>query len=244
MYSAGTPRTMASTITNFNASSSEVTVDGTSGYQVGDLILLVSQNPGTPCTMANITNIQSTASKLQMNPGLNGPYNPPSWGSFPTTYTTNDLLFDIGNPVVRTYAIAAPAVGKYRLQLTDTLLNVAGTATPQDLVDGIVDLRAQYGKDDGANGGTAGDGVVDEYSNVQPASSAQWQQVLSIRIGVLARVGHYEKPGTPGGACTATTTAPTWDGGSFTVPDGLPSCYHYRVYQTVVPLRNMIWGYS
>ncbi|HVC12293.1 MAG TPA: PilW family protein [Burkholderiales bacterium] len=244
MYASGTVLSMGSTIQSFNASSSEVMVSGTQGYNVGDLILLVSQSPSTPCTMANITNVQATASKLQMNPGASGLYNPPSWGSFPSTYTTNDLIFDIGNPVVRTYSIANPAVGQYRLQLTDTLLNVAGTASPQDLVDGVVDLRAQYGKDDGAGGATAGDGIVDEYNNVQPATSAQWQQVLSVRIGVLVRIGTYEKPATPGGACTATTTAPTWQGGTFTVPGGLPSCYRYRVYQTVVPLRNMLWGYS
>jgi large subunit ribosomal protein L9 len=27
----------------------------------------------------------------------------------------------------------------------------------------------------------------------------------------------------------------------FTLPDGLPSCYKYRVFETVIPLRNMIW---
>jgi hypothetical protein len=25
------------------------------------------------------------------------------------------------------------------------------------------------------------------------------------------------------------------------VPGGLPSCYKYRVFETVIPLRNMIW---
>lgn len=244
MYSQGTVRPMVSTITGFNSGSAQVTVDGTSGFNVGDLILMVSRNAGTACAMANVTNIVSAASQLQMSSGAGGPYNPPAWGSFPATYSTNDLLFDIGNPVMRVYSIAAPSAGKYRLQATDTLLNVAGTSTPQDLVDGIVDLRAQYGKDDGAAGGVANDGVVDEYSTVQPVTSAQWQQVLSIRIGVLVRNSDFEKPSTPGGACSATTVAPSWQGGSFTVPGGLPSCYRYRVYQTVIPLRNMLWAYA
>ncbi|MDA8108933.1 MAG: PilW family protein [Betaproteobacteria bacterium] len=241
MFSTGSTRMVPASITSFNAPSSEVSVDGTAGFTVGDMILLVNQGTPTTCTMAEITQVQGTAAKLQMNPGASGPYNPPAWGLFPASYTTNDLIFDIGNPVVRTYSIATPAAGKYRLQVTDTLLNATGAAGPQDLVDGVVDLRAQYGKDDGAGGGTAGDGIVDEYNNVQPTSSATWQQVLSIRIGVLVRVGNYERPSTPGGACSATTAAPTWAGGSFSVPEGLPSCYRYRVYQTVVPLRNMIW---
>jgi type IV pilus assembly protein PilW len=58
---------------------------------------------------------------------------------------------------------------------------------------------------------------------------------------VLARSQNYEKPATPGDPCTATQAAPTWSGGAFTVPDGLPSCYKYRVFETVIPLRNVIW---
>ena len=60
-----------------------------------------------------------------------------------------------------------------------------------------------------------------------------------MRMAVLARIGVYEKP--TGGVCTATTVAPTWAGGSFIVPEGLPSCYRYRVFETVVPLRDQIW---
>jgi len=28
------------------------------------------------------------------------------------------------------------------------------------------------------------------------------------------------------------------------VPGGIPSCYKYRVFETVVPLRNMLWRQS
>jgi type IV pilus assembly protein PilW len=67
-----------------------------------------------------------------------------------------------------------------------------------------------------------------------------------VRLAVLARSEHYEKPSTPGGACEATTAAnrPTWSGGdflTFNAPGALPSCYKYRMFETVVPMRNMIW---
>lgn len=244
MYSSASQRPIPATINTFVPSSSEVTVNSTTDFNAGDLVLLVNHAPPQSCTMAEITQVQASAAKLQMNPGSSGPYNPPSWGSFPANYGSNDMLFDLGDPSVRTYSIATPAgaAGKYRLQATDTLTSAAGgTPTTEDVADGIVDLRAQYGMDDGANGGVAGDGIVDEYTSAQPTTSTQWGEVLAVRIGVLARVGHYERPSTPGGACSATTVEPTWEGGSFTVPDGLPSCYHYRVFQTVVPLRNMIW---
>ncbi|HUJ85631.1 MAG TPA: PilW family protein [Burkholderiales bacterium] len=241
MFSNGSTRMVPGTIATFNPPN--LTVDGTAGFSTGDFVMLVSQSAAGNCTLEQLTDVQAVSSQLQFGSGGGELYNPPAWGTFPTTYATNDLIFDIGNPTVRTYSVAKPAVGQYRLQVTDSLL-VTGGGVAQDLVDGVVDLRAQYGKDDGAGGGTAGDGVVDEYNNVQPVSGTDWSQVLSIRVGVLVRIGDYEKPATAGGPCSATTAAPTWAGGSFTVPEGLPSCYRYRVYQTIVPIRNLIWRYS
>jgi type IV pilus assembly protein PilW len=80
-------------------------------------------------------------------------------------------------------------------------------------------------------------------------NGTQWQQVLSIRLAVLARSDHYERPEPAGSPCTATTNtnAPTWVGGNFPALGDLSNtanparCYTYRVFETVVPLRNMIW---
>ena len=88
---------------------------------------------------------------------------------------------------------------------------------------------------------TANDGVVDQFTSTTPTTVVGWQQVLAIRIGVLARSQAYQRPDPPGSACTTTTTAPTWTGGTFTTPETIPSCYRYSVFETVVPLRNMIW---
>jgi type IV pilus assembly protein PilW len=241
MYSTSTrpvPGTLSQTMP---AASSELNVDGTTGYAEGDLVVLVNQTGAVSCTMAQISHVQPIAAKLQHNPGIDAPYNPPGAGLFPA-YKKDDLVFDLGNPRVRNYSIV-----NGRLRVTDALAT-AGGAAPYDMVDGIVDLRAEYGKDNGVNNGTvantiyaADDGVVDSFSNATPASGIEWQEVLAIRMAVLARIGVYEKP--TGGVCTATTVAPTWANGSrsFTLPEGLPSCYRYRVFETVVPLRNLIW---
>jgi type IV pilus assembly protein PilW len=69
--------------------------------------------------------------------------------------------------------------------------------------------------------------------------------VLSVRIGVLARIGTYER--TDGAAnCDTTTVAPTWTGGTFSAIDvgtvtSQDRCYRYRVFETTIPLRNMVW---
>ena len=217
---------------NMPLPSSELNVDNPVGFSDNDLVLMVSSTSPVKCTMEQVTQVQPSAAKMQHNPGVTAPYNPPAGGGgkFPA-YKTGDLVVNLGNPQVRTYSIA-----NGNLRVTDTLLQATGVA-PYDIASGVVDLRAQYGKDNGVDNGTvansvfnADDGVVDSYDNVAPASSAEWREVLSMRLAVLARIGVYEKPNSSG-VCTATTTAPTWAGGSFTLPEGLPSCYRYRVFQ-------------
>ena len=237
MYSTEAERMLPTTIAAFNQSSSEVTVDGVDGFKENDLVLMVN---GGGCTLGKVTHIQAAPQKLQINPGVSAPQNPSGWGLFPTSYANGDSILNLGNPIVHRYEI-----GNGKLRLTEGWF-VSGAPTTVDLVDGIVDMRALYGKDDGSVGGTtANDGVVDAYSNVTPATGDQWLQVLSVRIGMLARIGNYEKP-TSGANCDATTAAPTWSGGGFPAVDiatvtSQDRCYRYRVFETTVPLRNMIW---
>jgi type IV pilus assembly protein PilW len=124
------------------------------------------------------------------------------------------------------------------------------------IVDDIVDIQAEYGRDVD-NDGTVED---DEWFAASPTTAAEWMQVQAIRIGILARSGNYERPDPPGSACNATIATPEWAGtwvpgtvppkttvkpeSAFTIPGGLPSCYKHRVFETVVPLRNMIWRQS
>ena len=82
---------------------------------------------------------------------------------------------------MRTYSISSN-----NLLATDVMDVVAG-GTADTVANDIVDLRAQYGLDDGSGGGTANDGVVDQFTSTTPTTVVGWQQVLAIRIGVLAR---------------------------------------------------------
>jgi len=90
---------------------------------------------------------------------------------------------------------------------------------------------------------------VDSWNSDTPATSAGWAGVLAVRVGVLSRIGNYEKPGGPN--CDATTAAPAWSGSGtaadafnkldFATVTSQDRCYRYRVFETTVPLRNMIW---
>lgn len=221
------PATITSTMPH---SSAELNIDDVTGFAENDLVVATQ---GSSCALMQVTQVQGAALKLQHNPGVSAPYNPAGGGNLLPAFGQGAQLFNLGNPQIRFYAVSSNnlTVGEWSLML-------AG-GTPTVLVDEIVDLQAEYGVDDGSNGGTAGDGSVDGYTVATPATAAGWAQVLAIRLAVLAR-GPYDKPDTSG-TCTATTVAPTWAGGNLNIPGGVPSCYRYRVFETLVPIRNMIW---
>ena len=125
----------------------------------------------------------------------------------------------------------------------------------------IVHLKAEYGMDDGKNNGTvlratykSSDNVVDNYTGVSPATPNDWRLVLSVRLAIVSRTNIIEKP-IAGAACDATLD---WGDPNYPVrwargpdaPQGraidvrtAPNwrCFKYRVYETTVPLRNMLW---
>lgn len=165
----------------------------------------------------------------------------------PDGYVAGDYLVNLGAMNDISYSINT-TVQPRALQLTvfNLLNTIAGTpAAPvtNELYPHIVDLQAQYGKDDGSNSGTADDGLVDGWDNVTPTTNAGWRRVLAIRVAVLARSINPEKE-------TVTFNVPTWAGGTFNMSwDADTSVwgnanwghYRYKTYETTIPIRNLIW---
>jgi len=212
---------------------------------VGDLVVAAGTGAVNPCVLAEVTDIPGTPGQTDVvvhNSGQ-GRYNKPSGLDGPTSGT----LYNLGpTPKKVTFSIQ----GANRLSLTDDLqfldVNGDGVQDQLDVADGIVNLQAQYGFD--AND----DGVVSaaEFTDAEPATAAEWGRLRAVRLAILARSGQFERT-------DVTTAAPSWAGGAFTMTnlDGsvgtsAPASgqdadrwqrYRYRVYETVVPLRNMIW---
>jgi type IV pilus assembly protein PilW len=121
--------------------------------------------------------------------------------------------------------------------------------TATEVAEGIINLQAEYGIDGD------GDGVV-AAGEWQAADPAVWSQVRAIRVALLARSQQFEKNNVlaNGTEVPVTPNAPTWAGGTFVMtnldgttdsnPDNANDWrrYRYRVYETVIPLRNMLWG--
>ena len=133
--------------------------------------------------------------------------------------------------------------------------------TWQEFTDGIVSIRAQYGLD------TNADGSVDIWENPRPVNAAlpnasftpasgfvatssvtiasSWSRVVAIRIAIVARSGVKEKTIVENRSTIPLWTNPVGNpvpGPSYTVPSGDGKYYRYRVFESIVPFRNMIWN--
>lgn len=224
-------------------------------YRPGDLLVLLEPATAKDCSLVEATKlgailqIEHTTGSYQVLSTLNNEisrFNKP--GGLGVVYGGSGAgatrVFNLGNlwepangssmPVGNTYAIDAGNA------LTLSAAFVSKTAASSPLVgsvaDNIVQLRAEYGVDDGVagvglravtitNGGagvyTAGDGLVDRW--VLPATfnalaPPPWQSVIAVRLAVVARSAQPEKPrGANGPNCDATT-----DGTEGATPDQRP----------------------
>jgi type IV pilus assembly protein PilW len=234
LYSTATERMLpAATSEPTVAPNHDYLIDGV-GFRQSDLIVVTY---GSTCLLRQISS-PVVGYTLEHRAG---PYNPAA--SFGPAVDSGAAVFNLGTaPVWRTFFVAGN-----KLQSQDVLRTLAADpAGVQQLVDDVVDLQAQYGRDDGSVPGTkAEDNIIDVWDAAPPLDPTDpnkvlWRRVIAVRVGVLVRSQNFEKP-DPTNGCGATTTVPQWSGGAFTVPGGVPSCYKHRVFETVIPLRNIIW---
>ncbi|MEJ8845207.1 PilW family protein [Variovorax rhizosphaerae] len=238
-------------------------VQSSLGVAPGDLMVAVPQMPSAThwCTLFSVTH--NTASANTMLGPDRIPHTAagsPAWNHseiFPTANYegvpltgggAKSYLLNLGTLTQRVYSVSAAN----NLQVTTTTSkSVASAAT--DVYPQIVNLQAMYGKDTDANG------AIDRWDTITPVTQADWTRVLAIRVAVVARSNQYERE-----LVTSASNSPQWDVGlsesvagvttatcagsaNNCIPikvDFLPDWQHYRykVYDTVVPLRNMLWN--
>ncbi len=232
---------------------------GRAGLNPRDYVIIGRSTPSLQCMLAELTNT-SNPDGLTVNHAL-GPYSYTVFLTNGTTQTltrtarfnnpapglsfTNGFLFNLGNGARRNIW----TVQNGRLQFSNDLLYVDGDGDGAndvtEVADNIVSLQAQYGIDADNNGRiTSG-----EWTTTDPVTAAGWANILAVRVGLLVRSPQFER-------AAVTTVVPTWSGGSFVITnlDGSASGttpadpannwrnYRYRVYENVIPLRNMLWG--
>lgn len=248
-------------------SSSPVTINSANGYRVGDMVLVAAPGSGSPCARLQITalNPQANGVDIVADPGTSA-YNPPGgenlfpaggYGSFPAS-----VVFDMGTFVNNQYQVLCGT-----LTVTD-LTSPAGAPSctasssfvnTSPVAANVVNIQAQYGiAGPGSQSvscwgnATAGSNACDGGNWANP-SAAEIARIKAVRIAVVVRGSLMEKSPVSfactnvsgvvnNGPCawpdSAAMPAPVIDLSS----DANWRLYRYKVYQTIVPLRNILWA--
>ncbi len=216
-------------------------VSASLGLAQGDLAL-VATDATQPCWVFQVTAVPTAMSIPRAD-------QPNDWNSAGTptqAYGDGSVLVNLGRLVDNRYE-----VNNGMLQLSSFDLANPNTRITRDVQADIVTMRAFYGRDTSV----PADGIVDVYDTTTPTTNAGWLAVLSVRMLVVARSGQYEKE-------IVTPANPTWDVGNTPATTGAAACgasqcltidvgagaagdaqhYRYKIFETIVPLRNMLWS--
>jgi type IV pilus assembly protein PilW len=202
------------------------------GFVQGDLILI---SEGTkPCSLIQAS---ADATKVGTNwtlthaAGGGVPFNPPlGTNIFPAGgYVPGAVVTNMGAMARREYFVQGSNLMMRDRNQPDSAF---APLNPVPVVDGVVAVRAQYGRD------TNADGYIDVFDNTAPTTPGE---VVAVRVAVVARSPQLEK------TAVSPATLPLWNGGTVAnggaiTLTGTAQQYRYKVYQTTIPLRNVIWN--
>ena len=209
------PATTTYTMAGFSAAS------GTPSIRVGDRVLAHPTPRPSPCNLSMESVTAVALSNVTVATGVAG--------------MTGGALFNIGQAP----RFVAYAIRNGRLTMCDYMVNNCGGAFNAThwvpLASNVVSLRAQYGRDTTA--GTM-DGTVDAFDQTTPTNVCGWVRTRAVRMALVARSAQLEKD-------VVTAAAPAWAGSGTNAVDLSADAswqnYRYKVFETIVPMRNVAW---
>ncbi len=240
------------------------------GFRPGDLAV-VAGNPGAgfgsaDCALVEITGAANPDNKT-LDHGMAAYTSVYTGGLKAVRYNTlagvgagfiSGMMYSLGpNPQLAQWRITTNANGISALSRGEWIFN--SNTLPVDVAENVINLKAQYGVDTDGNGRITNNGP-NEWTTVAPPD---FTQVLAVRVAVLVRSRQFERSadGSAAAPTGITPIPPSWANGNFLMTnlDGTADSYaatpnnpnpnnwrfyRYRVYEKVIPLRNMIWGTS
>lgn len=246
---------------------SNITTVGAATCTAADDLLILA-GPGLPGSLLKETGDPQPTGQGNFNLRTNSSagdgsnyWNPPGGqsGYFPAGgYGLGSFVLNMGQMVHNryqaqcdTFTVSNRLTQSGAVSCTDQ--NTFSNALP--LNSSIVNIQAQFGiapagsqavncwanATDTACSPTNGDWTA---ANLAPADIVR---IKAVRVAIVARSSLRERP-TTGTTCDATTTAPTLFNGVSGAPvvnlSGDPNwqCYRYKVYETIIPLRNIMWA--
>lgn len=236
------------------------------GFNLGDVVVVAPDSVGSgDCALAQISDDPAKHEAppkqqyVMVAGGAGFRYNSGALG--PTFSGGAARMFNLGPAKSLAFHTWSVDNGFLRLRSTD----LAGSgAEPSTVADNIVAIKAQYGFDTRTGAAFAPqDGLqvrrwaatmIDADGDGSAGSAGDYQHIAALRLAVVARSAARERPGADG-ACTATSAKPVVFASA--VPKDVAAasvtvdvevgaatdwrCYRYRVFETIVPLRNAGW---
>ena len=225
------------------------------GFKRGDLIVVTSNSGGAPgvstCSLMQVTDYSPGDSLTLMHD--TGPY---------TDYYASAPGVARYNAAAASWAVAAgnmyslgpvPQYNQWQVVNGDVLRVIDGLhSVTSDVAEGVVMMKAQYGIDTDNNKQI----TAAEWTKTPPGGT-DWRNILAIRVALLVRSRNFSKPASGVDDQTYSAVIPTYfdgaasfvmrnvDGTVDTNVFGSPNnwrYYRYRLYERVIPIRNMIWG--
>ena len=228
---------------NAPRSSSVIEVDNGIGFSQGDLIVI--SQPANDCSLVQLSNDGQVTGKANVTgpgstwllshaPGDAFPWNPAAEQNiFPESpavgYTTGAKVLNLGQLIEHTFYVHGDMLRMDERNLVDASL------TSFDLIPGVVGLRARYGRD------TDNDGALDVFDNdtddllARSLAADSGNTLNAVQFALIVRSGKREKD------LVSAASIAFWPGETLSLDDEARH-YRYRVLQTIVPLKNIIWN--
>jgi type IV pilus assembly protein PilW len=206
-------------------------------FKKGDMVIAI--NTGGLCARSVITNVTG--------PDANGIVtlaHTVQDGSA-VSFTSSSAILNLGQAtrVQRVRYYVDPAIN---VLYSQNLLDPA--AAPVPMASGVVNMKLQYGVD------SNNDGFLDDWVS---ASEADWDaatlmsgpkatttierlsSIKAVRIGIVTRSEQFDRDAGAFAHTFFNCAAPPCDG---KIDVTAPAQWRYRAYETIIPLRNVIWN--
>lgn len=230
------------------------------GFNQGDVLVVAPEQPGGDCRLVQRSDSDPTATRVLLADGNGMRFNGGTSTAAFKGYAAR--VFDLGP--VASLAFRSWSVADGYLQLRAAAPADAATQ-PVTVAENIVSIKAQYGFDtrtgsaflpqNGLQVNRWSATMIDADGSGTAGDAGDWQHVAAVRLAVVARSKAVEHPAA-GATCTSTTAQPVVFAADAPVGvAGVPvtasvavagdpvdwRCYRYRVFETVVTLRNAGW---
>jgi type IV pilus assembly protein PilW len=235
---------------NGPGNSTSLILENTVGFAVSD-VALVSQSGVSDCLLEEVGSV--TAPTLNVGGTTYYTQNGSATDLATLSSSLSTYVTPLGNAQTNSVQFQLFGVGTddtlYSYDLLQNQLKVQGTGadTSQAIADGVIQMNAIYGIQTAASPGVlsawAGPGDAGYDVNTVMTTPATMESIIAVRVALVVRGEYYDKNVVSPATLTLFSGYANGAGTSLSQVINLNAAaqhYRYRVFEFMVPLRNML----